>query len=269
MKITKTKFAAATFGAALTSLYSAPELNAQIIDINIDPGTVAFSSAAATQATAVTPVEFTNVVSGSYDIPGVANAAVGAFNDTYGVGIYNIFGGFNGGISQFALVQPGDFFTTGSVGNLNFGTSETGVRYIGFVAGGSVGWFSIDLGTAPDDELVFTGGQFLDFSDGAPFPDPFGITVGGATPDPIKGDVNQDGTVDFFDIQPFIDVLSSGEFQAEADVNCDTVVDFFDIQAFIDILAGGSAGLAGLALGSTGLRRRRKEAADLHGQEVD
>ena len=78
-----------------------------------------------------------------------------------------------------------------------------------------------------------------------------------------------DGTVDFFDIQPFIDVLSSGEFQAEADVNCDTVVDFFDIQAFIAILMGGSAGLGGLALGSTGLRRRRKEAADPHGQEVE
>ena len=78
-----------------------------------------------------------------------------------------------------------------------------------------------------------------------------------------------DGVVDFFDIQPFIDVLAAGEFQAEADANCDTVVDFFDIQAFIDILAGGSAGLAGLALGSTGLRRRRKEAADSHGQEVE
>ena len=267
MKITKTKFAAATFGAALTSLYSAPELNAQIIDINIDPGTVAFSSAAATQATAVTPVEFTNVVSGSYDIPGVANAAVGAFNDTYGVGIYNIFGGFNGGISQFALVQPGDFFTTGSVGNLNFGTTETGVRYIGFVAGGSVGWFSIDLGTAPDDELVFTGGQF--FVGGAAPGEPFGIMVG-ATDSPVKGDVNQDGAIDFFDIQPFIDVLSAGGDQAEADANCDGTVDFFDIQPFIDILAGGT-GLAGLALGATGLRRRRKALSDsaVSGQESD
>ena len=45
MKITKTKFAAATFGAALTSLYSAPELNGQIIGINFAPDTVAFLGA--------------------------------------------------------------------------------------------------------------------------------------------------------------------------------------------------------------------------------
>ena len=157
----------------------------------------------------------------------------------------------------------------GAANVLVFDESQTGIRYIGFVAGGSVGWFSIDLGDTPNDgsDLVFTGGQFL--QGGTPPGEPFGITVGAAAPDPIKGDVNMDGVVDFFDIQPFIDVLAAGEFQAEADANCDTVVDFFDIQAFIDILAGGSAGLAGLALGSTGLRRRRKEAADSHGQEVE
>ena len=213
-----------------------------------------------------------SVVSGSYDIPGVANALLGVFNnDTYGVSVFaNFFTGFDGGIVGLAEVQPGDFFNgDGTAYGLVFDESQTGIRYIGFVAGGSVGWFSIDLGDTPNDgsDLVFTGGQFL--AGGAVPGEPFGITVGGAAPDPIKGDVNMDGVVDFFDIQPFIDVLSAGEFQAEADVNCDTMVDFFDIQAFIDILAGGSAGLAGLALGSTGLRRRRKAAADSHGQEVE
>ena len=57
----------------------------------------------------------------------------------------------------------------------------------------------------------------------------------------LKGDVNLDGAVDFFDIQPFIDQLSGAGSQPEADVNCDGVVDFFDIQAFIDVLSGGSA----------------------------
>ena len=52
------------------------------------------------------------------------------------------------------------------------------------------------------------------------------------------GDVNQDGVVDFFDIQPFIDVLANQTFQCEADVDQSTVVDFFDIQPFINILAG-------------------------------
>ena len=192
---------------------------------------------------------------------------MGAFNDSFGVGIYRTFGTFNGGISAFGLANFGDVFTTGTATVLAFAPSETGIRYIGFVAGGAVGWFSIDLGTTDTDELVFTGGQF--FVGGAAPGEPFGIMVG-ATDSPVKGDVNQDGAIDFFDIQPFIDVLSAGGDQAEADANCDGTVDFFDIQPFIDILAGGT-GLAGLALGATGLRRRRKALSDsaVSGQESD
>ena len=52
------------------------------------------------------------------------------------------------------------------------------------------------------------------------------------------GDVNQDGSVDLFDIQPFIDVLSADVFQEEADTNRDGVVNFFDVAPFIDILSG-------------------------------
>ena len=208
MKITKTKFAAATFGAALTSLYSAPELNAQI-NITFAPGTVAFSSGPASAAS-LTPVEFVNVVSGTYNIPGVANAAVGVFNNsTYGVDVFaDFFTGFNGGIAGLALAEAGDFFTAGTEDGLNFDETETGIRYIGFVAGGSVGWFSIDLGANPEDgsDIVFTGGAFLE---GGPAPgEPFGITVG-ASPVPEPS----------------------------------------------------SAGLAALALGAVGLRRRRKAAA--------
>ena len=147
----------------------------------------------------------------SYSVGG-NNASAGVFNNgTFGVSFVRY-----GGIFDFGVVQAGDFFT-GSENNgtvfedfINFATEETGVRYIGFVFRGSVGWFSIDLGDTPNDQsgVVFTGGQFLDFSDGAPFPDPFGITVGAtAVPEP------------------------------------------------------SSAGLAALALGAIGLRRRRKAAA--------
>ena len=54
---------------------------------------------------------------------------------------------------------------------------------------------------------------------------------------PLLGDVNLDGVVDFFDIQPFIDLLSDREFQNEADIDRSGVVNFIDIQPFIDILA--------------------------------
>ena len=56
--------------------------------------------------------------------------------------------------------------------------------------------------------------------------------------DVIKGDVNMSGDVTFLDINPFILVLASNGFQAEADCDCDGDVDFLDIQPFIDILAG-------------------------------
>ena len=55
----------------------------------------------------------------------------------------------------------------------------------------------------------------------------------------LKGDINVDGFVDFLDIAPFIALLSSGDFQAEADCNCDGVVDFLDIAPFINTLSGG------------------------------
>ena len=51
------------------------------------------------------------------------------------------------------------------------------------------------------------------------------------------GDVNRDGEIDFFDISPFIELLSSGEYQHEADINQDDVVDFFDISPFISLLS--------------------------------
>ena len=54
----------------------------------------------------------------------------------------------------------------------------------------------------------------------------------------ILGDVNLDGVVNFFDIAPFIEVLSAGEFQAEADIDLNQAVNFFDIAPFIDVLAG-------------------------------
>ena len=54
----------------------------------------------------------------------------------------------------------------------------------------------------------------------------------------LLGDVNLDGVVNFFDIAPFIALLSAPDFQFEADINGDGQVNFFDIQPFIDILSG-------------------------------
>ena len=55
----------------------------------------------------------------------------------------------------------------------------------------------------------------------------------------LLGDVNRDEVVNFFDISPFIDLLSGSEFQLEADIDGNGEVDFFDISPFIEILSGG------------------------------
>ena len=54
----------------------------------------------------------------------------------------------------------------------------------------------------------------------------------------LLGDVNRDGVVDFFDIAPFIAILTNQAFQFEADIDGDQDVDFFDIAPFIALLAG-------------------------------
>ena len=55
----------------------------------------------------------------------------------------------------------------------------------------------------------------------------------------LKGDVNQDGSVDLLDVQPFVELVTGGEFQAEADANCDGAVNLLDVTPFVLILTGG------------------------------
>ncbi|MDB2686537.1 sulfatase-like hydrolase/transferase [Mariniblastus sp.] len=53
----------------------------------------------------------------------------------------------------------------------------------------------------------------------------------------VLGDCDLNGIVDFSDIAPFITLLASGDYLAQADVNRDGMVDFSDISPFIIILA--------------------------------
>ena len=68
----------------------------------------------------------------------------------------------------------------------------------------------------------------------------FSMVINGIQNEPpsILGDVNDDGTVDFQDIAPFIVLLGSGEFSVKADVNEDNSVNFSDIGPFIELLSG-------------------------------
>ena len=65
----------------------------------------------------------------------------------------------------------------------------------------------------------------------------FATNYGSSSPDVLYGDVNLDGVIDFLDIAPFISVLASGVFQAEADIDMSGEVNFLDIAPFINILS--------------------------------
>ena len=56
--------------------------------------------------------------------------------------------------------------------------------------------------------------------------------------DCIAGDVNQDGVITLLDVAPFVDVLSSGQFQCEADTNLDGVISLLDVAPFVQLLVG-------------------------------
>ena len=64
------------------------------------------------------------------------------------------------------------------------------------------------------------------------------FTAAAGPPAPLLGDVDLSGFVNFGDIAPFIAILGSGGFQAEADCDQNGVFDFLDISPFIDILFG-------------------------------
>ncbi len=60
----------------------------------------------------------------------------------------------------------------------------------------------------------------------------------GSNPQILLGDCDQNGIVNFQDINSFISILASQSFLDQADCNQDGEVDFFDIQPFIRILSG-------------------------------
>ena len=55
----------------------------------------------------------------------------------------------------------------------------------------------------------------------------------------LLGDVNQDGVVNLLDVEPFVSLLGSGQFQAEGDINGDGAVNLLDVGLFVTILGGG------------------------------
>ena len=107
MKITKTKYAAASFGAAMTSLYAAPELNAQLVDLSFSPNTVPFVNL---DAEANYPGDQIDLVAGA-----VNDLVIFGYNNLplYGAPVTLIFDGFSnvGSLNTTGgVLEAGDVF---------------------------------------------------------------------------------------------------------------------------------------------------------------
>lgn len=113
------------------------------------------------------------------------------------------------------VLQAGDEFTIAEIGGLAAG------QFAGLADGDLVGNFGgIDL------YITYAGGDGND------------VVLTTDDPNVLLGDVNMDGAVNLLDVDPFIALLSSGQYQAEADINQDGVVNLLDVAPFIGVLAG-------------------------------
>ena len=54
----------------------------------------------------------------------------------------------------------------------------------------------------------------------------------------LLGDVNLDGEVNLLDVAPFVELITSAGFLAEADINMDGSVNLLDVEPFVAILTG-------------------------------
>ena len=108
----------------------------------------------------------------------------------------------------------------------------------------SIPWSTIDGGGGQS-----TGGEFQvngtigqhdagNTMSGGSFTLSGGFWAGGDFTDVLLGDVNGDGVVDLQDVAPFVDLLTSGEFLAEADINQDGEVNLQDVAPFVELLTG-------------------------------
>ena len=55
----------------------------------------------------------------------------------------------------------------------------------------------------------------------------------------LLGDVNQDGSVNLLDVAPFVELIQSGEYLAEADINQDGFVNLLDVSLFVELVTQG------------------------------
>jgi len=154
----------ATFGAAVGALGVASELQADIVDLTFNPGSVAFD----TVGSVITSVDI-NELPGSVDF--------GQWNDALGKTLIFASGTISqwGFVSSNATIAPGTF--AGGSFNLAVSAAASGTGYLGFrTIAGNVGWFSVDFGGA-GNAITYTGGQYGTMGETLTIPAPAALSV--------------------------------------------------------------------------------------------
>ena len=180
MTITSEKLAtttAATFAAAFSSLYAAPELQADVVDIVFDRfdsgATFQFQTIAGSLSTIGAGPVFS-----FFPVPGSDSSGFSAGADSLRANLARVGPG---------ILSAGNFPGTDSF--VTFTADETGTAFFGFqlfdengnVSGdGRVGFFQVDFGTAAGDGVEFVSGQFGSVAGES-------VTVPAAVPEPASG----------------------------------------------------------------------------------
>ena len=169
----------------------------------------------------------------------------------------NLFGGTVGGISADSgsvINIHGDVFEPNGANDRSrffaqFGSTVNFFATQFFIDGEEVEFTDLDTPLLISDRGISLSGVFPDGSEfdytvnSNAFGD-LGVDQGAnlqlnlVDADPaLRGDVNLDSTVNFLDIAPFVSILSTGDFQAEADIDASGEVNFLDITPFVQILS--------------------------------
>lgn len=153
----------AGFGAAMATVYTAPELSADIVGLNFTPGAVNWTST-------------TNLNSVAMNTTGGAIGGFNLWNDSAG----KTFAFEGSQMQSWRSASAGEVLKqstfAGDTGSWSNSTTNSGTVYMGFKSlDGNVGWFSANLGGTQGD-VTFGSSGYGNAGES--------VTVGVAVPEP-------------------------------------------------------------------------------------
>ncbi|MDA7526524.1 PEP-CTERM sorting domain-containing protein [Verrucomicrobiales bacterium] len=153
----------AGFGAAMATVYTAPELSADIVGLNFTPGAVNWTSTSTLNAV----------------VMNTTGGGIGGFN-LWNDSVGKTFAFNSAGMQSWRSASAGEVLKqstfAGDTGSWSNSTTNSGTVYMGFKSlDGNVGWFSANLGGAQGD-VTFGSSEYG--NDGE------SVTVGVAVPEP-------------------------------------------------------------------------------------